>query len=159
MPKRTEEAEEDTSNRRRQLARWIDAHYEGKGKQAAFVKEHGLNQGLISALLNDENKSFGGVKARNLEKQAKMPKRYLEQRDQEVPPPVKVAGPRDDAHEPDFHSFKDRVASDSDWGLLQAAKLILSDEQKKKLTEQFEELERRAKEAYEQKMAEKPKGE
>jgi len=65
----------DMENRRRQLRAWIDTHFEGK--QADFVRANNLNQGEISSLLR--NKSFGGVKARNLEAACGMPTRYLEQ--------------------------------------------------------------------------------
>lgn len=68
------------ANRRRQLKRWIDAHF--AGSQALFIAstndgEKQLNQGELSALL--KNKTFGERRARSLELQAKMPPRYLEQ--------------------------------------------------------------------------------
>ena len=71
----TDEALEDTENRRRQLRAWIEAHYES---QADFVIKNKLNQGEISGLLR--TKSFGSVKARRLELQAQLPSRYLDQR-------------------------------------------------------------------------------
>lgn len=76
MPKRSPEAEDDTENRRKQLRAWIDAHYDKS--PARFISEKELNQSEISGLLN--KKSFGSVKARNLERQAGMPPRYLEER-------------------------------------------------------------------------------
>ncbi|URI11041.1 S24 family peptidase [Aquincola tertiaricarbonis] len=76
MPTHSSRAKEDTENRRRQLRLWIDTHF--GGKQADFVRKHSLNQGEISALL--VAKSFGSVKARNLEAQTGMPVHYLEQR-------------------------------------------------------------------------------
>lgn len=76
MPTHSSRAKEDTENRRRQLRLWIDTHF--GGKQADFVRKHSLNQGEISALL--VAKSFGSVKARNLEAQTGMPSHYLEQR-------------------------------------------------------------------------------
>ncbi len=80
--KRSTEAHEDTKNRRRQLQLWIDTRH--AGKQSAFVAAHRLNQGEISALLKD--KSFGGVKARNLEEKCGMPPRYLDHREGEAAP-------------------------------------------------------------------------
>lgn len=76
MATRSDAAERDANNRRAQLRLWIDSHHDGS--QADFVKTHNLNQGEISALLKD--KSFGSVKARNLEAQVGMPERYLELR-------------------------------------------------------------------------------
>ncbi len=87
--KRSTEAVEDTENRRRQLQLWIEARH--AGKQSAFVAAHKLNQGEISALLKD--KSFGGVKARNLEAKCGMPPRYLDQREAE-PAAVAKLSPR-----------------------------------------------------------------
>lgn len=76
MPAAAREVNEDTANRRRQLKAWIDEHFDGI--QAKFVHAHDLNQGEISGLMN--SKSFGSVKARNLEKKAGMPTRYLDAR-------------------------------------------------------------------------------
>lgn len=76
MAKRSDAAIRDAENRRAQLRSWIDEHFDGS--QSAFVSAHKLNQGEISALLKD--KSFGGVKARNLEAATGMPERYLEER-------------------------------------------------------------------------------
>ena len=76
MPKRSDAAIRDAENRRARLRTWIDEHFDGS--QAAFVSAHKLNQGEISALLKD--KSFGGVKARNLEAATGMPERYLDER-------------------------------------------------------------------------------
>lgn len=69
-----DEADKEVLNRRVQLRKWITERYPS---QAAFVAAHNLNQGEISGLLRD--KSFGGRKARNLEKKAEMPLRYLEE--------------------------------------------------------------------------------
>lgn len=76
MATRSDAAIRDANNRRARLRQWIDEHFQGS--QAEFVSAHKLNQGEISALLKD--KSFGGVKARNLEAQVGMPEHYLEQR-------------------------------------------------------------------------------
>lgn len=87
MSTRSEAAIRDAENRRARLRQWIDTNF--NGSQAAFVSAHRLNQGEISALLKD--KSFGGVKARNLEAQTGMPERFLDERDNAVAaalPPV-----------------------------------------------------------------------
>lgn len=66
--------EETVSLRRKNLQRWIDReHY---GKQADFIAKHDLNQGEVSGLLR--SKSFGEVKARNLELKCEMPPNYLD---------------------------------------------------------------------------------
>ena len=80
MAIRSEAAIRDAENRRTRLRQWIDEHF--GGSQAAFVSAHKLNQGEISALLKD--KSFGGVKARNLEASTGMPERYLDERTSSV---------------------------------------------------------------------------
>lgn len=80
MSTRSEAAVRDAENRRARLRQWIDENF--GGVQAAFVARHSLNQGEISALLKD--KSFGSVKARNLEAKTGMPERYLDARDGEV---------------------------------------------------------------------------
>lgn len=89
MPKRSDAAIRDAENRRARLRTWIDEHF--GGSQAAFVSTHKLNQGEISALLKD--KSFGGVKARNLEAATGMPERYLDERSagELVPSPKNTA--------------------------------------------------------------------
>ncbi len=74
MSTRSEAAVRDAENRRARLRQWIDENF--GGVQAAFVARHSLNQGEISALLKD--KSFGSVKARNLEAKTGMPERYLD---------------------------------------------------------------------------------
>lgn len=81
MVNRSEAAIRDAENRRARLRQWIDEKF--NGSQAAFVSAHKLNQGEISALLKD--KSFGSVKARNLEAQTGMPEQYLEIRDSAPP--------------------------------------------------------------------------
>lgn len=86
MATRSDAAIQDATNRRLRLRRWIDDHF--GGSQAAFVARHGLNQGEISALLKD--KSFGGVKARNLEASTGMPERYLDSRDEAAATPVSI---------------------------------------------------------------------
>lgn len=78
MATRSEAAIRDANNRRTRLRQWIDEHF--NGSQAEFVAAHKLNQGEISALLKD--KSFGSVKARNLEVQTGMPEHYLERRNE-----------------------------------------------------------------------------
>lgn len=70
------------ANRRRQLKRWIDAHF--GGSQTLFIAstndgEKQMNQGELSALL--KNKTFGERRARSLEAQANMPPRYLEEQE------------------------------------------------------------------------------
>jgi 3,4-dihydroxy 2-butanone 4-phosphate synthase/GTP cyclohydrolase II len=67
---------DDVANRRAQLRRWIRDRCDGK--QAVFVEQTNINQGELSGLLM--NKSFGEKRARNLEKAAKMPHKYLERR-------------------------------------------------------------------------------
>lgn len=74
MANRSHAAKAEVENRRNQLRKWIDTHF--GGRQSAFVEAHRLNQGEISSLLKD--KSFGSVKARNLEAATGMPPRYLE---------------------------------------------------------------------------------
>lgn len=69
-------------NRRRQLRRWIDEHFEGS--QMAFIAstndgEKQINQGELSGLL--KSKSFGEKRARSLERQAHMPPRHLDSSD------------------------------------------------------------------------------
>jgi len=73
------------TNRRRQLAKWIDEKFDGS--HTAFIAsthdgEKQLNQGELSALLR--NKSFGEKRARSLEVQAGMPISYLEETDEPV---------------------------------------------------------------------------
>lgn len=86
MATRSDAAIQDATNRRLRLRQWIDDHF--GGSQSAFITEHRLNQGEISALLKD--KSFGSVKARNLETATGMPVRYLDSRDDVAPSPVSV---------------------------------------------------------------------
>lgn len=81
MATRSEAAVRDAENRRKRLRQWIDEHF---SNQAAFVAAHNLNQGEISSLLKD--KSFGSVKARNLEAATGMPERYLEERAETASP-------------------------------------------------------------------------
>lgn len=69
-----------SDNRRKQLRRWIEAHF--GGVQTAFIAstndgEKQINQGELSGLLS--TKSFGERRARSLEKQAHMPEFYLEE--------------------------------------------------------------------------------
>ena len=68
---------EDENNRRRQLQRWIDDHFDGV--QARFIRTSGINQGELSSLLRGA-KAFGSNRARSLEQAASMPERYLEMR-------------------------------------------------------------------------------
>lgn len=75
MATRSDAANRDAENRRARLRQWIDEHFDN---QASFIAAHQLNQGEISALLKD--KSFGSVKARNLEAATGMPERYLDER-------------------------------------------------------------------------------
>lgn len=89
MANRSEAAIRDAENRRARLRQWIDEKF--SGSQAAFVSTHKLNQGEVSALLKD--KSFGSVKARNLEAQTGMPERYLEWREAVDQSPEPVAPP------------------------------------------------------------------
>lgn len=84
MATRSDAAIRDADNRRARLRQWIDERY--GGSQASFVAEHKLNQGEISSLLKD--KSFGSVKARNLETLTGMPERYLDDRQGSVPSPT-----------------------------------------------------------------------
>ena len=89
MVNRSEAAIRDAENRRARLRQWIDENF--NGSQAAFVSAHKLNQGEISALLKD--KSFGSVKARNLEAQTGMPEQYLERRGSAPPAqPIELLG-------------------------------------------------------------------
>lgn len=63
--------------RRINLQRWIDTHHQrDEHRQAAFVNKHDLSQSEVSGLLR--NKSFGEVKARNLEEKCDMPHMYLD---------------------------------------------------------------------------------
>ena len=92
MATRSDAATRDADNRRARLRQWIDERF--GGSQAAFVVAHKLNQGEISSLLKD--KSFGSVKARNLETLTGMPERYLDDRALQESVPVGVpAFPRD----------------------------------------------------------------
>lgn len=59
---------EEAGRRRRRLAELIRLHF--SDRQSEFVAHIDGNQGEISALLGDPNKSFGAIKARNLETQA-----------------------------------------------------------------------------------------
>lgn len=68
---------EDENNRRMQLKRWIDDHFDGI--QARFIRATGINQGELSSLLRGI-KAFGPNRARSLEVAANMPQRYLEGR-------------------------------------------------------------------------------
>lgn len=63
-------------------------------------------------------------------------------------PPIVATEPRDTDAPPEFVSFNERRVSDSQWCLLQAAELILTDEQKATLLLQARELEARAEAAY-----------
>lgn len=72
-------ADPTVENRRHQLRRWIEVHFDGN--QAAFGAstadgEHQINQGELSGLLR--TKSFGEKRARRLEAQANMPPGYLD---------------------------------------------------------------------------------
>lgn len=89
MATRSDAAIRDADNRRAKLRQWIDERY--NGSQAAFVAAHNLNQGEISALLKD--KSFGGVKARNLETLTGMPERFLDERQETTLAPLPVGVP------------------------------------------------------------------
>ena len=89
MATRSDAAIRDADNRRAKLRQWIDERY--NGSQAAFVAAHNLNQGEISALLKD--KSFGGVKARNLETLTGMPERFLDERQEAALDPSPVGVP------------------------------------------------------------------
>lgn len=93
MANRSDAAIRDAENRRARLRQWIDEKF--SGSQAAFVGAHKLNQGEISSLLKD--KSFGSVKARNLEAQTGMPEQYLEWRDVSESAPSPIAPPFYDA--------------------------------------------------------------
>ncbi|WP_313620723.1 hypothetical protein [Achromobacter sp.] len=66
-------AAQEMQVRRDRLRAWISAHYPNT---RAFCLAHGLNESEISQLLR--TKSFGSRRARNLEAQAGMPLRYLE---------------------------------------------------------------------------------
>lgn len=68
---------EDEKNRREQLKRWIDDHFDGV--QARFIRACNINQGELSSLLRGA-KAFGANRARTLEQTAGMPERYLEMR-------------------------------------------------------------------------------
>lgn len=65
----------DEENRRAQLKRWIDDHF--NGVQNSFIKKYKLNQGEISALLRG-GRTFGEIKARTIESQTGMPEKYLD---------------------------------------------------------------------------------
>lgn len=86
-------------NRRRQLRRWIDEHFDGS--QTAFVAstadgEKQINQGELSGLLKE--KSFGEKRARSLEAQAGMPPGYLDSSDSsEGNAPTHVSEPKSSA--------------------------------------------------------------
>lgn len=110
----TKEALEDTANRRRQLKAWISLHHDGK--QAEFVKAHKLNQPEISGLLR--TKSFGSARARRLEGQTGMPKRYLDERAASEASPHPLA-PEEAAPIVEI--------TETDWGHLEAYK-DMSDE-------------------------------
>lgn len=98
MATRSDAAIRDADNRRARLRQWIEERY--NGSQAAFVAAHKLNQGEISSLLKD--KSFGSVKARNLEALTGMPERYLDDRtgDSLLPAPTPVGVPSSSREEP-----------------------------------------------------------
>lgn len=83
----------DEENRRTQLQRWIDAHFQGR--MVDFIAstndgERQINQGELSALLR--KKAFGERRARALEQQAGMPRGYLDWTgDAPVPKPMMPA--------------------------------------------------------------------
>lgn len=81
--------DEIVAARRARLSAWIADHYEGV--QAAFIRDTGINQGELSALL--ATKPFGEKKARKLETQARMPEGYLE-RPLDLQRPSRVEEPR-----------------------------------------------------------------
>ncbi|MEM5325206.1 S24 family peptidase [Paraburkholderia sp. JHI2823] len=72
----TEIRKQEADRRRRRLAELIRLHF--SDKQSEFVARVDGNQGEISALLRDPKKSFGAVKARNLEEQAGLLKGSLD---------------------------------------------------------------------------------
>lgn len=61
--------------RRTRLREWIDTQFDGS--QTAFIARTKLNQGMLSALLKPDGKSFGEKAAANLESIAGMPAGYL----------------------------------------------------------------------------------
>jgi hypothetical protein len=88
--------EKIVATRRARLRAWI-AKYpgdsKGRGKQAAFIADTGLDQTEISSLL--KNKSFGEKKAQTIEQAAKMPVGHLSMptdNDYEVLPVAHAAG-------------------------------------------------------------------
>ena len=104
MSNRSQAAIRDAENRRDRLRQWIDEHF--GGKQSAFVSAHSLNQGEISGLLKD--KSFGSVKARNLESKTGMPERYLDARPGELSLVAITKGPQliDLDNNPDYPAIR-----------------------------------------------------
>lgn len=68
---------QEADRRRARLAELIHLHF--SDRQSEFVAHIDGNQGEISALLRDPKKSFGAVKARNLEKQAGLLKGSLDE--------------------------------------------------------------------------------
>lgn len=104
MSNRSQAAIREAENRRDRLRQWIDEHF--GGKQSAFVSAHSLNQGEISGLLKD--KSFGSVKARNLESKTGMPERYLDARPGDLSLVAITKGPQliDLDNNPDYPAIR-----------------------------------------------------
>ncbi|WP_176079347.1 S24 family peptidase [Paraburkholderia tropica] len=67
---------QEADRRRQRLAELIRIHF--SDKQSDFVARVDGNQGEISALIGNQRKSFGAVKARNLEEQAGLLKGSLD---------------------------------------------------------------------------------
>lgn len=76
-----------TSIRKRKLGAWIDAKFEGN--QTAAARKAGKPASQISELVQEENnRSFGGKLARELEKSLRMPDYYLDIDDTAIPASV-----------------------------------------------------------------------
>lgn len=76
--------------RRARLREWIDTQFDGS--QTAFIARTKLNQGMLSALLKPDGKSFGEKAAANLESIAGMPAGYLVKSLDPVPDPSQDGG-------------------------------------------------------------------
>lgn len=75
--------------RRERLRDWIEAKF---GSQTAFVSKTRFNQGMLSALLKPDGKSFGEKVAASLEKISGMPAGYLVKSLDPLPDPSQDGG-------------------------------------------------------------------
>lgn len=91
MPAVRKKADPLTPIRKRKLRAWIAAKFEGN--QTATAVKAGKPPSQISELVQETNdRSFGGKLARELEKNLKMPRYYLDIDDDAVPESISSPG-------------------------------------------------------------------